>query len=300
MTESEKKPKIPRSASTVVLAREHNGGLQVYLLRRSARSGFMPGNYVFPGGLVDPEDHEPGFWKTHVDMESRSISRWLGSDLTVDETLAHGVAAIRETFEEAGVFLAYRKPQTRQDLENVCERRMATPLPKGWLREWVVSDGWTLALSQLARWSHWVTPEARSRRYDTRFFLAIMPSGQQCRPDTRETTHGIWVSPEKGLDGNLGGKIPLSPPTLVTLHELLQYPDMKSLERELQNQLWGETRVPLLIRSSKEAMIVLPWDPLYPQEGEMDIEVQEKVDLPLGENFSRLWYNEGIWRPVQN
>ena len=54
-------PKIPRPASTVILARYRNGELQVYLLRRSSRSGFMPGNYVFPGGTVDPEDRVRGF-----------------------------------------------------------------------------------------------------------------------------------------------------------------------------------------------------------------------------------------------
>lgn len=295
-----RQPKTPRSASTVIFTRHHNGELQVYLLRRSSRSGFMPGNYVFPGGTVDPEDRAPGFWKAHVDMDSKSISRRLGGDLTVDEALAYGVAAVRETFEEAGVFLAHRSEQTWDDLEKVCHRREAATLPKGWLRDWVVSDGWTLAFSLLAPWSHWITPEARSRRYDTRFFLTIMPSGQQCIPDTRETTNGIWINPEKGLGANLQGGIPLSPPTLVTLHELLQYHDMKTLEKELENRQWGETRLPLLIRSSQETMIVLPRDPMYDQVSEIDVNALVKVPLTLDQDFSRLWYQEGIWRPVQN
>ena len=292
--------KIPRPASTIILARYRNGELQVYLLRRSSRSGFMPGNYVFPGGTVDPEDRAHGFWQAHVDMDSKSISRRLGGDLTVDEALAHAVAAVRETFEEAGVFLAHRSQQTRQDLEKVCYRRIAATLPKGWLRDWVVSDGWTLALSLLTPWSHWITPEARSQRYDTRFFLTIMPSEQQCLPDTMETTHGIWINPEKGLDANLQGDIPLSPPALVTLHELQQYRDMVSLEKELENRQWGETCLPLLIRSSQETMIVLPWDPMYDQENETDINALEKMPLGQDQDFSRLWYRKGIWRPVQN
>ena len=293
-------PKIPRPSSTVIFTRYYNGEIQVYLLRRSSRSGFMPGNYVFPGGTVDPEDRAPGFWKAHVDMDSRPISRRLGGDMTVDEALAHGVAAVRETFEEAGVFLAHRSQQTRRDLEKICHRRMAATLPKGWLRDWVVSDGWILAFSLLAPWSHWITPEARSQRYDTRFFMTIMPSGQQCLPDTMETTHGIWINPEKGLDANLKGNIPLSPPALVTLHELLQYHDMITLEKELENRQWGEICLPLLIRSSQETMIVLPWDPMYVQESEIDINALEKVPLTLGQDFSRLWYHKGIWTPVQN
>lgn len=295
-----RQPKIPRSASTVIFTRHHNGELQVYLLRRSSLSGFMPGIYVFPGGTVDPEDRAPGFWRAHVDMDSKSISHRLGGDLTADEALVYGVAAVRETFEEVGVFLAHRSQQTRHDLEKVCSKRIAATLPKGWLRDWVVSDGWTLTFSMLAPWSHWITPEARSRRYDTRFFLTIMPSGQQCIPDTMETTHGMWVSPEKGLDANLKRDIPLSPPALVTLHELLQYHDMKTLEKELENRQWGETRLPLLIRSSQETMIVLPWDPMYDQESEIDINALGKVSLTMDQDFSRLWYHEGIWRPVQN
>jgi 8-oxo-dGTP pyrophosphatase MutT (NUDIX family) len=293
-------PKIPRPASTVVLIRHLSGDLQVYLLRRSSRSGFMPGNYVFPGGTVDPEDRAPGFWKAHVDMDSKSISRRLGGDVTVDEAIAYGVAAVRETFEEAGVFLAHRSQQGPHDLEKVYHRREVATLPKGWLRGWVASEGWTLELSRLAKWSHWITPEARSRRYDTRFFLALMPAGQQCIPDTMETTHGIWISPEKGLDANLQGSIPLSPPTLVTLHELQKYHDMKTLEKELENRQWGETRIPLLIRSSQETMIVLPWDPMYDHESEIDVNAMAKITLGLDQNFSRLWYHEGIWRPVQN
>ena len=98
----------------------------------------------------------------------------------------------------------------------------------------------------------------------------------------------------------LKGTSALSPPALVTLHELLQYHDMKTLEKELENRQWGETCLPLLIRSSQETMIVLPWDPMYDQESEIDINALGTVRLTLDQDFSRLWYHEGIWRPVQN
>ena len=290
----------PRPAATVVLTRHHKGDLQVYLLKRSPHSGFMPGNYVFPGGTVDPQDRGSEFWKAHVDMDSESISSRLGGGLTVDEAIAYGVAVIRETFEEAGVLLAHQSQRTQGDLEKVCYRRKRDTLPKSWLREWVSSEGWTLEFSRLSRWSHWITPVARSRRYDTRFFLTIMPPGQQCTSDNLETTHGIWISPEKGLRANLQGDIPLSPPTLVTLHELLKFHHMNTLEQDLQNRQWGITRIPFLIRSFQETMIVLPWDPMYDQEDRLDVNTLTKVPLTVGEDFSRLWYHEGIWRPVQN
>ena len=290
----------PRPAATIILTRHYKGELQVYLLKRSLHSGFMPGNYVFPGGTVDPQDRASEFWKAHVDMDSKSISSRLGGGLTIDELIAYGVAAIRETFEEAGVLLAHQSQRTRDDLKKVCHRREVDTLPKGWLREWVSSEGWTLEFSRLSRWSHWITPVTRYRRYDTRFFLTIMPPGQQCTSDNLETTHGIWISPEKGLRANLKGDIPLSPPTLVTLHELLMVQNKNPLEKDLQKRQWESPRIPLLIRSSRETMIVLPWDPMYGQGDGLDVNTLTKVPLTVGEDFSRLWYQEGIWKPVQD
>jgi len=290
--------KTPKQASTVILARERLGELQIYLLRRSGRSSFMPGNYVFPGGRVDREDMDPGLWEGHADMDLKEISRRLGGELSGEEALVHVVAAIRETFEEAGVFLGYRDGRGREDLERICERPMTGGLSQGWFREWVVSGNWTLAFSWLTPWAHWITPKLRLQRYDTRFFLAFMPDGQECTPDARETTHGIWLSPEKALKGNLRGEIPLSPPTLVTIHELLEYSSSEELEREAAKRSWGNACMPHLVPLPGEALILLPWDPMYNQDVEINAGDLEKRLLPIGKPFSRLWYHDGIWRPV--
>lgn len=299
MTEGGNRSRKPKLASTVILAREQNEELQVYLLKRSARMDFFPGTYVFPGGAVDPEDKTPGLWESHLDMDIERVSRRFGGGLTGGEALAYGVAAIRETFEEAGVFLASRNEQTGGDLNGICARRTTTGLFRGWLREQVVFKGWTLDFSRLARWAHWITPKALSQRYDTRFFLAFMPTGQECIPDSRETTHGIWISPEKGLLGNLRGEIPLGPPTLVTLNELIQYSDMKDLEREVETRQWGEARLPHLIPLPRGELMLLPWDPMYNQEIKVDIKGLEKANIHVGEPFSRIWHHEGLWIPVR-
>jgi 8-oxo-dGTP pyrophosphatase MutT (NUDIX family) len=300
MTAQEKgnNTKTPKQASTVILAREQLGELQIYLLRRSGRSSFMPGNYVFPGGRVDREDRDRELWKGHADMALKAISRRLGDGLGEEEALGHAVAAIRETFEEAGVFLAYRDGVGREDIEAVCERPMNGDLPQGWFHEWTVSGDWTLAISWLAPWAHWITPKVRLQRYDTRFFLAFMPDGQECAPDAKETTHGIWISPEKALKGNLRKEIPLSPPGLVTMHELLEYSSREELERETVKRSWGDTRMPQLVPLQGEALILLPWDSMYNQDVEIHAEDLENRVLPIGKPFSRLWYHDGIWRPV--
>jgi len=289
-----------RMASTVILIREHDGGFQVYLLKRSPKSDFFPGTYVFPGGRVEREDRDFRVWKTYVDLNVEGIYQRFGGSLIEEIAIAHGVAAIRETFEEAGVLLANKLEYTQQNLGEIQDRRKMDELPKGWLNDLVVSEGELLDFSRLFRWAHWITPKGMPLRYETRFFLASMHQGEDCIPDTRETTHGIWVSPEEGLIGNLKGDIPLSPPTLVTLQELLQYSDIGDLKKEVQTRTWGEALLPRMFRLPKGVLILEPWDPLYKEESEIKTKDLEMAALPVGESFSRLWYNGGIWRPVAN
>ncbi|MFO7686791.1 MAG: hypothetical protein R6V60_11915 [Desulfobacterales bacterium] len=65
----------------------------------------MAGAYDFPGGRVEPQDRNKA-WETQVDLSPEEIFQRIGGDLTLEEALAHGMAAIRETFEEAGVLPA--------------------------------------------------------------------------------------------------------------------------------------------------------------------------------------------------
>ncbi len=299
MSKTNNAPAKPRQAATVILARQKGLEFQVYLLKRSPKSGFMAGNYVFPGGTVDLEDRNTNFWKSHVDIEPETISSRLGGNLSVEEALYYGIAAIRETLEEAGVFLAHRKEQTKRDLERLNDIRMTSGLPKGWFRDLVTGEGWILELTGLGRWSHWITPELMPKRYDTRFFIVFMPRDQECKPDLIETTHGIWISPEKGLAGNFKGYIPLSPPTLVTLHELLKFSSMEALKKEMKTRTWGEALLPRLIASHQGKMIVEPWDPMFNQEGDIKVTDLAKEILPPGEPFSRIWFNKGLWQPVR-
>jgi len=298
MTETNNTPVKPRQAATVILARQKGQEFQVYLLKRSPKSGFMAGNYVFPGGSIDLEDQDTNFWKSHVDIEPKSISSRLGGNLSVEEALYYGVAAIRETFEEAGIFLAHRKEQAKRDLERLNDMRMTSGLPRGWLLDLVTDEGWTLQLTGLGRWSHWITPEDMPRRYDTRFFMVFMPSGQECTPDLIEATHGIWINPEKGLAGNFKGDIPLSPPTLVTLHELLKFSNLEALEKEIKTRTWGKALLPRLIASHQGKMIVEPWDPMFNHKVDINTSGLEIAILPPFEPFSRLWFHEGFWKPV--
>ncbi len=294
-------PPIPVPSATVVLVRQRDDRMQVYLLQRSIKSGFMAGKYVFPGGMVDPGDMDINAWWPYIDIDAGQISRQLGHALSAQEILPYCLAGIRETFEEAGVLLmdaAQRFDPMRDHLESV---RMEGPLSTHWLRESAVANDRAVSVSKLSCWSHWVTPQQMKRRFDTRFFIAAMPEGQVCSPDNGETTHGIWVTPKAGLAGNLDGTIPLSPPTLVTLHDLLAFETMDQLESEIANRDWGTPIMPRLIPLKEGAVIVEPWDPLYKEECiRINPDLLLNNTLPLGRPFSRLWYHQDIWRPIAN
>jgi 8-oxo-dGTP pyrophosphatase MutT (NUDIX family) len=290
----------PRPASTVILVRQRDGELQVYLLKRSQKSRFFPETYVFPGGAVEPEDTEMSRWIPHVDMDLPEISQRLGGGMSEQEVVAHSVTAVRETFEEAGVLLCHRSDHDGKELEEILAQRVERGLPKEWLKELVVSEGWIVEFSRLARWAYWITPEAMPRRYETRFFLALMPQGQECMPDRTETMDGIWVNPSKGLEGNLRGEIPLSPPTLITLHQLMDYDDLDDLRAEGKTRLWGDALLPRMIPLNHGAIILEPWDPMFNEDVEVDEERLEDAILSPGEPFSRVWYHKGIWRTMRS
>jgi len=137
------------------------------------------------------------------------------------------------------------------------------------------------------------------RRYDTVYLLAFAPPGQVCQPDGREADAGLWINPDEALAKNLSGEVPLSPPTIVTLQELREHPNLGALQRGLSARPTDQTFTPRLVALDKGAVIVEPWD-LEFDHAEIRIApstLEQKV-LPFGEPFSRIWFNGVLWRPV--
>lgn len=286
-------------AATLILTRPMEAGFEVYLLKRSAASKFMAGNYVFPGGMVDDTDGDAEKWSALVDMDSETLERRLGGGIDVPDALAHGVAAIRETFEEAGVLLARREGPDADGLERARRQREADVFRPGWFHALVVEHHLRLELTGLFRWAHWITPREMKRHYDTRFFVAFMPEDQTCRPDTRETSAGIWMSPMEALEANLRAEISLSPPAIVTLQAFAKFKRFEALKGAIENRLWGEPLRPRYIIMDRDSVIVEPWDPEFDQLS-IDIDPDTLGDklLPVAADFSRIWLHDGLWRPV--
>ena len=296
-----KGPPVPVPAATLILLREAAGCLQVHLLRRSRTSGFMPGSFVFPGGLVDAGDDDAGFWLKRVDLAAEAIDDRLGEPGGFD-VLPYAVAAVREAFEESQALLAHRRSAAGGDYAAACAFRAAHGSERGWFKRLVDSEGWVLNLSALLRWERWVTPLAMPRRFDTRFFIAVLPPGQHCRPDMHETTEGVWLTPQAALAANLAGAVPLTPPGLATLQELAPYATLAALQTAAAARAWSAGVMPRLIPipGSPRAVILMPWDPQYGlAESEIVSGAAEPRVLEAGAPFSRVWNDgSGLWRPI--
>ncbi len=292
-----------RAASTIILVRENNKVLEVYLLKRGSKAGFMGGLYVFPGGVVDTDDSGSEAWASNIDIDPDQIIEKLGSrTLLKEDALSFGIAAIRETLEEAGVFIATCDDKTEEDFNSIALYRLNRDLPKSWFKAKIMEENWILSLSSLGRWSHWITPAQMKKRFDTRFFIAIMPEKQICKPDQIETNHGIWVEPQKALEQNLEEKIPLSPPTIVTLTELIKFKNLDNIRQEIQTRGWGNPLAPHLVSSPNGLVIIEPWDEMFDCLGDSTCEIDtsdfaQKVLAP-GSRFSRIWCNNGMWKPI--
>jgi 8-oxo-dGTP pyrophosphatase MutT (NUDIX family) len=296
---------IPKKAVTVILLRgKEPEGFEVFLLKRHEKSSFMGGNFVFPGGRIDRNDVAPEivpFCKGLTPEESQQI---LGRLLSPDESFAHWVAGIRELFEEAGVLFAKDqrgdsfRPKDSIERERFLHYRDLLQKGKLTLTQLAQEEKLRFALDQLHYYAHWITPEARPERFDTRFFLARHPSGQEANSDQKETTTGAWLTPKEALERNLKGSIVLSPPTLKTLEDLSRLNNIDEIFHSLKkNEI--HPILSILTKMSDESLIILPWDPEYDifRKGEFPKWINHGRPSQPNDNTTRLLLKEGRWLP---
>jgi 8-oxo-dGTP pyrophosphatase MutT (NUDIX family) len=283
---------VPRNASTVIVLKEAPPeGFTVFLLKRHEKSAFMGSNFVYPGGVVDKEDSDP---------EIFSFCNGVPSDEKQRELLPFMIAGIRELFEESGLLLAYDKnglPFSTCDQAlkgRISQYRGLLNERKTTLREVVKKEGLFLALDQLHHYAHWITPEARALRFNTHFFVARYPGGQQASADLMETTEGAWMSPREALKENLARTLVLSPPTLKTLEDLSRF---KTVEEALSfSKTCNKPPIlSLLLAFSNDWFLVFPWDPEFENlgKGEIPLCPDHGRISTLNDNTTRICTREG-------
>ncbi|MET0371125.1 MAG: NUDIX hydrolase [Sphingobium sp.] len=190
---------VPRPAATILVLRDDP--FEVLMVRRHG-NGMFASALVFPGGLVDPGDRD-----------ERWTSLVSGAGGLEAEERALRIAAYRETFEESALLLA-RDPSGR-----------SVPCPGDGdmaFIDIVAASGGTLPLDDLVRFGHWITPEGAPKRFDTHFFLARAPEGQDAICDGGETVALEWVTPRDVLARAADGDLSILFPTRMNLKRLAE------------------------------------------------------------------------------
>ncbi len=196
-----------RESSAVVLVRGHGESLETFWVRRGDAVPFMPGFHAFLGGKVDAVDAE---------LEVRGAAD--------DFERAARACAIREAFEEAGVLIgldaaAAAGPEgaarLAADREALLEGRVSFPAL-------AAERGWRFRAGALEAAGRWTTPPFATQRFDTCYYLARVPEGQEPRVVPGELAEGEWVKPLEALARYRRGEAVLAAPILWTLIALAE------------------------------------------------------------------------------
>lgn len=191
-----------RASATVLLLRDGPEGLEVLMTRRSEQASFAPGAYVFPGGVVDPEDGQCG------DIAPRRSGQ-------EDAAHTHAVAAIRESFEELGLLLARRADGQMADASDVAGLDRHAPFAAQ-----CRARGLRLATDEVFVLARWITTRDSPKRFDTTFLVARMPKGQVPVADDAEQFEPAWLRPAEAVARHEAGQLPMIFPTIRTLQWL--------------------------------------------------------------------------------
>jgi 8-oxo-dGTP pyrophosphatase MutT (NUDIX family) len=261
--EAPRSPVAPRAAAAVILVRDGPAGLEVLLLQRHPASRFSPGAFAFPGGRLEPSDAAPGIERHCRGLERAAAARRLPDVAPAERAIGFWVAALREAFEEVGLLLAYDASSRPVDpglLALARERRPACRADSGVFVQLLEALRLTLATERLAYWAHWITPEERPVRYDTRFFVAAALPDQTPEPDGLETVGWRWLAPADALGRHEAGELTLPFPTQRILASLAPPPDVEALLRTARDVTVRPVR-PRVVREAGRDRILLPDDP---------------------------------------
>jgi 8-oxo-dGTP pyrophosphatase MutT (NUDIX family) len=283
----------PKEAATVILVRQAlEDSWEIFLARRHRQQSFMAGAFVFPGGQLESSDCDPEFCSfiyKACDFHPQALLQ--DNSLTAEKAQEFFIAAIRETFEEAGILLAGDTNETfitleqEEDIARFSGYRQDLNNNQISFVEILRKEKIFLFPAALIPYSHWITPESAAKRFDTRFFLTRLPRGQKPVADYTELTESLWVTPQDALRMQSLREIVLMPPTLKTIMELAKFTSIDELFTAAKSRLI----YPVLPQEITNG-VMLPHDPEY------SIELYKRpasLDEPC-----RIVLEDGLWRAV--
>lgn len=205
---------LPLPSSTVLLLRDGDDGMEVFMVKRHHEIDFAAGALVFPGGKTDPADGDPAL-----------IPLCRGGGGMAPDALAFRVSAIREVFEESGILLAREK-----DSDAIVGADRAAELGKVYrkalekgeitMTRFAQREVLELAVDALVHFAHWVTPKVMKKRFTTHFFLATAPQGQAGVHDGHESVDSLWLTPRQAIEDRAAGRRTIVFPTIMNLERL--------------------------------------------------------------------------------
>jgi 8-oxo-dGTP pyrophosphatase MutT (NUDIX family) len=257
------RPVAPREAASVILARDGSDGVEVLLLQRHPNSRFSPGAFAFPGGRVEGADAAPGVEARCRGLDRAEAARRLGDVRPPERAIGFWVAALREAFEEAGILLACRpdeRPVDARTLDEARAHRARCREDSARFGQLLVDLELFLATDRVAYWAHWITPEERPIRYDTRFFVAAAERDQVPDPDGHEMVAAHWIVPEAALARHHARELVLPVPTQRILATLSEHRDVDTLLAAARGREIRPVR-PRIVRDDAGERILFPDDP---------------------------------------
>ena len=259
-------PSVPKPAATVLLVRAPSNKVEVFMIKRNAKTNFG-GAWVFPGGKLDPVDEE-----IEINSFCSGLTDEMASQIiNVEEGgLNYWIACIRECFEECGVLLAYREngdlfgASDDEEMKIVASYREKLNKGEPVLLELCKELNLKLAVDRLAYVSHWITPKMEMKRYSTRFFIALAPSDQEAIHDGSEGVESTWITPEDAIKQGEEGKFPIILPTIRNLEAIVGFSSTdKLLENKVKYQSEVSSIEPKFFMKDGKMIGLLPGDEGY-------------------------------------
>jgi glyoxylase-like metal-dependent hydrolase (beta-lactamase superfamily II)/8-oxo-dGTP pyrophosphatase MutT (NUDIX family) len=275
---------VAKPAATIILLREGKRGPEVLMLQRTQSAAFLGGAYVFPGGALESQDSDPRIVRRVGGITPEQADRRLN---VPSGGIAYWVAAVRECFEEAGILLLCDK--TGLEIEPYRAGSLLGYRKRAF-RELLEDEDLYIPGDAIAYCGHWITAPGRSRRFDTRFFIALAPTGQIGANDAQETVHDVWISPQEALERAERGEIELVFATQHTLRDFARFGDPRHAleyarnlpEVEVNRACWAKgAEGPKLFRRADPQYFEIHWcDPEESGESTYDLEpgVAKKLD----------------------
>jgi 8-oxo-dGTP pyrophosphatase MutT (NUDIX family) len=202
----------PRDASTVIVCRDTDDGIEFYMLRRASRTPGIPDAYVFPGGILEGNDKSP-------QARMRLVGDWRPAEP------AFTYAAIRETFEECGLLFSVTP------IDNDLLRAARTKLIEGArnFSETLIDLDAKLDARAIRYFSRWITPSVVPQRFDARFYVARLPEGGVAEADAHGTYDGRWLRPAETLAAVEREEMQIVFPTLKHIERIAKFATVEDL-----------------------------------------------------------------------